>query len=82
MFLKCHHGGYGFKKFIVNGNKRHSMNNIVSDIVIALYGDSYSGRHSIMCILVKSLCGTFETNVTLCVSHTQILKIKKKNILS
>ena len=64
-------------EWISNGNKRHSIRNVVNDIVMAISGTdgSYAcGEQSIMYELVKSSCCIPETNITLCVNSKKHYK--------
>ena len=62
--------------------RKPSIENIVNNIIITLYGDkwnyNYSGKYFIMYIIVESLCYTPETNV----NHTSIKKNKSKKVNS
>ena len=68
-------------EWISHGDKRYRIGNIVKGTAIALDGADgcYTcDEQSVMYKLVKLLCCTPETNVTLCVNYTSIIKRRKR----
>ena len=68
-------------EWIGHRDERYSPGNIVSGIVIALYGDRwYFDEQRLTYKEAESLCCTPETNVTLWVNYTSIIIVIKINL--
>ena len=65
-------------------NRRCTVGNMVNEIVVVVYGDSWQlhcGEHSRTYRDVDSLCCTYEANVALCVQYTSIIFLKYPGVL-